>query len=171
MGKNGYNTAMDIFLLILTILLALTGLAGALFPALPGVPLTWVALLILGWVSDFEAISVTTLVVTGVLTAIAVGASYVAGTVGAKKFGASRAGIIGSVIGMLAGLTFLPVGLIVGPFLGAVAGELLYGASRERALKAGFGTVIGFLGGTLLQLILGLVLLGYFIVGLVRFIA
>lgn len=158
-----------IILLILSGLLALVGLVGTLFPMLPGAPLIWVGLLVLAWISDFKSVSVTTLIVTGILTAIATGASYVAGTVGAKKYGASRYGIVGSVVGMIAGLAFLPVGLIVGPFIGAVIGELLHGTSRDRALKAGMGTVIGFVGGTLLQLILGLVLFGYFIVGAVRF--
>ncbi len=86
---------------------------------------------------------------------------------GNRRFGGSRWGTVGSALGVVAGLFFAPWGIILGPFLGAVIGELLSGTAAQLALKAGFGSFIGFLVGTVAKLIVCGFLLFYYIQALI----
>jgi len=149
-------------LYVLAGLLVLVGLAGILLPALPGVPLIFAGMLLAAWTGGFAKISVFTVVVLGVLTAIAVIADVLATLLGAKKFGASKTAIVGAGIGALAGLFFGPVGLIAGPFLGALVGEMLSGSHWQQATHAGFGATLGFLLGTLAKIAISFAMLGLF---------
>lgn len=161
---------MDILFLIIAWVLVVMGGAGIFVPMVPGVPLLWVALLILAWVSDFTVLSGTVIVITGVLMLIAQGVDYVAGTLGAKAMGATTRGTMGAFVGVIVGLfTLGPVGIIVGPFVGALFAELMAGRTERQALRAGMGTLVGFLGGTFIQMLFGMVLIGYFVYGFVRF--
>jgi len=85
---------------------------------------------------------------------------------GTKFFGGSKYGVWGSMVGLLAGLFIPPIGIIVGPFIGAVAGEILAG-NKENALKAGFGSFIGFIAGTVVKMLVSLIMLYYFIAALI----
>lgn len=159
---------MDIVLLIVAWVLVVAGTTGIFIPMVPGVPLLWVALLILAWVSDFTVLSGTVIVVTGVLMLIAQGVDYVAGTLGAKAMGATTRGVMGAFVGVIVGLLTLgPLGIIIGPFVGALLAELMAGRSERAALRAGMGTLVGFLGGTFIQMLYGMVLLGYFVYGFI----
>ena len=89
---------------------------------------------------------------------------YLANLYGAKKFGAGKLGIFFAIIGMMTGVVAAGlVGLIIGPLIGAIIGELLSGKSHRQALRAGLGTIVGFLGGTIIKFIIGLVMIGIFI--------
>ena len=147
-------------------LMVLLGLAGILLPALPGVPLMFAGMLLAAWAGGFAKISVLTVVLLGILTAIAVIADLLATLLGAKKFGASKTAIVGAGIGALVGLFFGPVGLIVGPFLGALAGEMLSGSHWQQATHAGFGAALGFLLGTLAKIAISFAMLGLFVFAL-----
>ena len=153
---------VDILLVILGFCFLIGGLLGCIIPALPGPPLSYVALLVLQ-VTAFADYSVSFLVISGIVTAIVTIVDYMLPVWGTRKWGGSRAGTIGAVIGLLAGLFFPPVGIIAGPFAGAVVGELITGSNADTAFRSGFGSFIGFLFGTVLKATLCLAFTVYFI--------
>ncbi len=153
---------MDWVLIISGILLLAAGLAGCILPVLPGPPLSYLALLLLHFSSSHN-FSEKFLITWGIVAAAVTLVDYWIPVWGAKTFGASRLGVWGSVIGLLAGLLFFPpLCIIFGPFLGAVVGELLSGKDSRLAMKAGFGSFVGFLSGIMLKLIASGMMTWYF---------
>ena len=153
---------MDYFLIIVGILFALTGILGCFLPFLPGPPLNYIALLLLHFTSNHQ-FTTKFLVIWAIVTAIVVLIDYLIPVWGTKKFGGSKQGVWGSVIGLMVGLfVFPPFGIILFPFTGAVVGELIAGKDTGSALKAGFGSFVGFLAGTILKLIVSGMMTWYF---------
>ncbi|MCU0693782.1 MAG: DUF456 family protein [Polyangiaceae bacterium] len=137
---------MDLLLLFAYILVAallIAGLAGSVLPLLPGTPLILAAALLHALVTDFSPIGAGRLLLLAGLAALAYVLEYVAGAVGVKKFGGSAWAIVGAVVGAVVGLFFGPPGLLIGPVIGAVGGELLKSGEVEHSLKAGFGALVG----------------------------
>ena len=134
---------MDITLLILAILLNLAGLAGCIVPGLPGPPLNFIGLLIVQ--SVLSSFDTSTIIILGILTAVILVIDYLLPVWFAKKFGATRQGIWGSVIGMVIGFFFTPVGMILGLLIGAIVGDLIAGSSTGQATKSGIATFMGTL--------------------------
>ena len=144
---------MTIVLIIVGLILALAALAGCVFPVIPGPALSYVALLIVAWAKDWTPFSTTFLIIMFVLVVVVSVLDYVVGILGAKKFGASKYGVIGSIVGTLAGIFFFPpFGMLAGAIVGALAGELLAGKKGSAALKAGWGVIVGNLIGAGLKL-------------------
>ena len=153
---------IDIILIILGICFLVGGLAGCILPALPGPPLSYIALLLLQ-ATRFGGFSVKFLIIAAVITIIVTAVDYLLPLWGAKKWGGSRAGIIGSAIGLVIGLFFLPIGIIVGPFAGAVVGELIAGRDSNTAMRSGFGAFVGFLLSTGVKLAVCVAFTFYFV--------
>jgi uncharacterized protein YqgC (DUF456 family) len=157
----------QIILWIVVITLLLMGLAGTILPTLPGNILIFAGALVYGIFTGFEEV---TLWVLAALAGITIGAQlldYVAGAYGAKRFGASKYGMWGAILGGIVGLlAFNIVGLIAGVFLGAIIPEILLGQGLKEALRIGWGSLLGFLGGTLMKFILGLLMIGIFVIAL-----
>ncbi len=143
---------MEIALVIIAVLLTLAGLAGCVLPAVPGPPLNFIALLLLQWA--WHSYSIVTLVVLGLLTVLVLVLDYMIPVWGAKLFGATKYGIWGSIIGMLAGIFLTPIGMIGGLLLGAIIGDMVAGKKPLEALKSGAGTFLGTMAGMLVKLIL-----------------
>ncbi|MGH8195036.1 MAG: DUF456 domain-containing protein [Woeseiaceae bacterium] len=143
--------------------LILVGLAGTILPALPGVPLVFAGMWLAAWVGDYSEIGVWTVVSLGVLAGVAVLLDFVAGLLGARRVAASTAALWGAMIGTGVGLFFGLPGLLLGPFLGAVAGELRSGGSVTRSTHVGVATWIGLLFGTLAKVALSFTMLGIFV--------
>lgn len=143
--------AVEYLLYALSAICMLAGLAGCILPMLPGPPLAWLGMLLL-YFTDRVDFSVTELVVSALVVIATLVLDYFTPMIGAKKFGGGKYGNRGCVIGTIVGMFFLPLGLILGPFLGAVIGELIAGKPFRAALKAGFGSFVGFLFGTLIKL-------------------
>jgi len=154
-------------LYVLAALLVLVGLAGTILPALPGVPLVFVGMLLAAWAGHFQEISGWTVALLGVLTLVAVLADFVASALGTKAAGASKWAFIGAAVGSIVGIFFGLIGLLFGPFLGAVAGELLAGETIRKATSAGFGAWIGLILGTLAKVALSFTMLGIFALALI----
>ena len=155
---------MEYVLLILSLILILAGLVGSFMPALPGPPLCWVGILLMYFVPGIEKnywILGLSLFVT-VLIAIL---DYVIPAQGTKKFGGTSYGIWGTNIGLIVGiLAPIPFGFILGPFLGAFIGEMIYDAKDvNRAAKAATGSFVGFLASSFLKFILCMAFLGLYI--------
>lgn len=157
---------MDIFLLILAALLLLVAFLGCVLPVLPGLPMAYVALLLLHF-TDYVDYSVSFLVIWGIVVLVIQVLDAIVPAWGTKRVGGSKWGMWGSAIGIVVGLFLGPWGIIVGPFLGAVLGELLHGKEAVVALKAGFGSFLGFLVGTIAKLIVVGFFIYYYIVALV----
>ncbi|WP_066634585.1 DUF456 domain-containing protein [Desulfolucanica intricata] len=139
--------------LIIASLLFILGLAGTTFPVLPGAILIWLGMLIYGFLEDFVHFTWTFYLFQGLAVIVVFLLDYAAGIWGVKYYGGSRSAIWGSILGAILGIILLgPLGIILGPFLGSIAGELLTCHSLNRAVRAGVGTLIGFLGGTILKL-------------------
>jgi len=156
---------MDIFLIISGSLLMILGIAGCLLPILPGPPLSYLGLIAIHLTSKID-FSSKFLISWGIIVIVVSILDYVIPIWGTKFFGGSKYGVWGSMLGLLAGLFIPPVGIIIGPFIGAVAGEMLAG-NRQNALKAGFGSFIGFIAGTVVKMLVSLIMLYYFITALI----
>lgn len=152
---------------VLAVVLIAVGLAGTILPALPGLPLVFAGMLLAAWAGGFEQIGVGIIVVLGVLTLFSLLIDFWAAAIGAKRVGASRLALIGAIVGTFAGIFFGPVGLFAGPFVGALAGELLHRRKLGRhdlgqATRVGFGTWLGIVFGVVLKLTLAFAMLGLF---------
>lgn len=148
-------------------ILMLVGLVGIFAPILPGIPVAWLGLFIYAIGTGFERISVVTIIVFAAITALILILDALAPMLGAKKFHASRYGVLGAFLGMIIGVIFLGFwGIIVGPFLGAFLFEWLAKRKAKGALRAAFGTFIGYVVGALVKVIFILIMAGFFIASL-----
>jgi uncharacterized protein YqgC (DUF456 family) len=147
--------------------LIIAGLAGTILPGLPGVLLIFAGMLLGAWIDHFQRIGWPTLTILGILTGLALVADLIATALGARRLGASRRAVIGSVVGGLVGpFTGLGlIGLLLGPFIGAVIGELIARRPMATAARVGFGTWLGLVIGTLVKLALAVGMLGIFAAG------
>jgi uncharacterized protein YqgC (DUF456 family) len=157
-----WATSPEVWLWVLALALVLVGLAGSVLPALPGVPLVFGGLLVAAWADDFERVTWFTVVVLGLLTVASFVIDFAATALGAKRVGATRLAIAGAMLGTLAGVFLGIPGLILGPFVGAVAGELISHGQMEQAARAGVATWMGLVFGTLAKLALVFAMLGVF---------
>ena len=154
---------MDIFLLIVGFLFTLLGLIGSFLPVLPGPIMGWVGLLLLH-LTQAIPMSYTFLGITLAISLLIWILDYTIPAMGTKKFGGSRAGAIGTTLGLIIGLISpIPLGFIIGAFLGALIGELTHKIDFTRALKAAFGSFLGFLASTTLKFIVSVIFLILFI--------
>lgn len=154
---------MDLVLIGFGIIFMITGIIGCVLPFLPGPPLNYIGLLLLHFTERYQ-FSTEFLVFWAIITAIVYGLDLVIPVWGTKKFGGSKYGIWGSVIGLLAGFFFFPpLGIIIGPFAGAVIGEFFAGKDSGAALKSGFGSFVGFIAGTVLKIAASGVMTWYFV--------
>ena len=143
---------METVLLIIAFIFMLTGIVGCIIPGLPGVPLAYAGI----WIAQATArvdFSWQFLLIWGIVTIVVSILDYVVPAWGTKQFGGTKWGVWGSTIGVIVGLFFGAAGVILGPLAGAVIGELLGGKEMREALKAGWGSFIGLLCGTILKLI------------------
>lgn len=153
--------------IIIGALLILLGLAGCVLPVLPGPPLSFVGLLLLALINHFlPPLTPTLIIVMAIITLAVTVAEYILPLVSAKRYGASKWGIWGSVLGMAIGIFFSPFGMLLGAFIGAVAVEWLVQKEKGRAIKAGWGVFIGSLVGTALKLGASGMMAYYFVRGL-----
>lgn len=138
----------------------LVGFVGLFLPAIPGSILLFGGILAIAAADGFDKISVGTVVACGVLSAAAFAVDYLAGMLGARKFGASKWGIVGALAGLVVGLPMGLLGIVIGPAAGAVIAEYLIDRDFKRATKAGGGAFVGFLVGMLAKVALAFTILG-----------
>ncbi|MBT8272142.1 MAG: DUF456 domain-containing protein [Bacteroidia bacterium] len=154
---------MDIFLFFLGAIFMVLGVIGSFLPVLPGPLTSWIGLLVLH-LTDAVPMNWSFLILTLIIALGIWVLDYFIPALGTKKFGGSRAGMIGTTIGLLIGLIFLgPFGIIIGPFAGAFVGELINKSDSQRALKAAFGSFLGFLTSAFIKFIVAVIYLGFFI--------
>ena len=143
---------MDIALLVIAFILMLIGIIGCIVPGLPGTPIAYAGLWI-AQITERVDFSWQFLLIWGIVTVIISALDYIVPAWGTKRYGGTKWGVWGSTIGVFVGLFAGPWGVILGPLVGAVIGELLGGKAAQEALRAGWGSFIGILFGTIIKLI------------------
>jgi hypothetical protein len=147
---------MDIVLVIIGFILIIAGIVGSILPVLPGPITSWFGLLLL-YLTDAVPMNYTMLVGSLILALFIFILDYFIPGMGAKKFGGSKYGVVGTTIGLIIGILFFPpFGIIIGPFLGAFIGELIFGTKTNIAIKAAFGSLLGLLTSTFLKLLVAI---------------
>lgn len=155
---------MDIFFTVIGFLLMLLGIIGSFLPIIPGPVTSWFGLLFLHLTdaipNDWTFLGITLAIAVTVFIL-----DYIIPALGTKRYGGSKYGIYGTTIGLIIGLLFLgPIGVIIGPFLGALIGELAFANKDiDSAFKAAFGSFLGFLFSTFLKFIVAIIYFGFFI--------
>jgi uncharacterized protein YqgC (DUF456 family) len=155
---------MDILLTTLGAICILVGIIGSFIPVIPGPPLSWLGLLLL-YNTEEVPLDLWFIVVTGVIALLATLLDYYLPVVGTKKYGGSKRGVWGAIIGLFVAVFFPilgPFGILIWPFLGAFLWELSQQKSQKNALRAAWGSFVGFLAGTLIKLGISLVYAGIF---------
>ena len=148
--------------LIIVYTLMLVGIAGSILPVIPGALLILIGAFLHALVSNFDPIDPWRLALLLVLTLLAYALDYLAGVLGTKRLGGSRWAMVGALAGGIAGLFFGPIGILIGPILGAMAAEWLYRKDVQVALKSGVGAVVGVFVGAVAKLGLAVVMVGLF---------
>jgi len=157
----------DYLLLGAGIFAIVIGLVGCLVPVLPGPPLSYVGILLLHF-SRFGNFSKSTLIILAAVAVVVTILDYIVPVWGTRKFGGTKYGMRGATVGLIIGLFLGPAGIILGPFIGAFVGEMIFKDDPGYALKAGFGSLLGFLTGVGLKLAASFVITFYFVKELIR---
>jgi uncharacterized protein YqgC (DUF456 family) len=153
---------MEWVIIVLGILLAVAGVAGSLLPALPGPPIAYAGLW-LQQLRDPNPFTLKFLLLWGALTLATMILDYYVPIWGTKKFGGTKYGVWGCTLGFLAAFWMGPMGVIIGPFVGAFLGELLARQNSANALKAAIGSFVGFLTGSFLKLLVCFFMIYYIV--------
>ncbi|MBE0667290.1 MAG: DUF456 domain-containing protein [Bacteroidales bacterium] len=153
---------MDYFLLVIAILLMLIGIVGCLVPVLPGPPLSYLGLVVIHF-TRFADVSQKLFIILGIIAVVVTVLDYIVPIWGTRHFGGSKYGARGATVGLVIGLFLGPPGIIIGPFIGAFVGELIFKDDVKYALKAGFGSLLGFMTGVGLKLAASLLITFYFV--------
>lgn len=153
---------LDIALYVLAAALIVGGIAGAVLPVLPGIPMIFGGIWLVAAVDGYRHLGLWWLLVIGALGCAGVIVDFVAGALGAKRVGASKLALWGAALGTVVGMFFGIPGLLLGPFVGALLGELASGNSVLRSTHVGVGTWLGLLFGTLVKLVISFMMIGLF---------
>lgn len=156
---------MDLIALIIVIIFFLAGIIGTLLPVMPGVILIWAGMFIYGLITGFSELSASFFILQGIAVLLVLVIDYFTTALGTKRFGGSKIATWAAVFGLFVGMIFLGIpGIIFGPFLGALAGELIQKVPLKKALYASFGTLAGLLGGVFLKLVIELLMILWFFI-------
>jgi uncharacterized protein len=140
----------------------LIGLAGTVLPIIPGTLLVFAGLFTAAWAEGFAKVGWIPLTLIGILGVLSFVADFVSSLLGAKRVGASPQALVGAAVGGLVGIFFSIPGMIIGPFVGAVGGELVARGGLKQAGKVGLGTWIGLLLGAVLKVVIAFLMIGTF---------
>ncbi|NID04273.1 DUF456 domain-containing protein [Luteibacter jiangsuensis] len=151
---------MDVALYLLAAALVVGGVAGAVLPVLPGIPMIFGGIWLAAAVDQYRHLGWAWLVAIGIVGAVGVALDFVSASLGAKRIGASPRALWGAGMGTMVGMFFGIPGLIVGPFAGAMAGELWSGTSVLRSAHVGVSTWVGMLLGTLAKVVISFLMIG-----------
>lgn len=158
----------EIGLLILSWSFIIAGFVGVVLPFLPGVPLAWLGLFVYAWAHGFEVVTWPWLVVFGILTAFTFVLDFIGPAMGASGKKSSKWAVLGAIIGTLGGLVvFGPLGILIGPLVGAFIGEYIVERNYKDALIKSYGAFMGFVTAMLIKLVIVLAMGIYFLIALI----
>ena len=153
---------MDVVLWAVAVILVGVGIVGIVLPAVPGTILIFAGLLVAAWADDFTRVGPLILVIIAIIGIATYGVDFIASALGAKHLGASKRAMAGAALGTVLGFFLGLPGIIIGPFLGAIAGELTVHRDWKRVGKAGLAAWIGFVIGTAVKVALAFLMVGLF---------
>ena len=153
---------VDTLLSVLGALLIVIGLAGAVVPVLPGIPLIFGGIWLIARVDHYSHLGVWWLAGIALVGAVGLMMDLLAAAFGAKRVGASPRAVWGALLGTLIGLFFGLPGLLLGPFFGAVLGVLSAGKTMQRGARVGVSTWVGLLIGTIIKLVSSVTMVALF---------
>ena len=153
----------SLILWIVGAILTVIGLSGLLLPIVPGAPILFLGLLLGAWAEGFQYVGLWTLLILAAMALLTYGVEFAASVLGVKKFGGSKRAMAGAALGGIVGLFLGVPGILFGPFVGAVIGELSLQRSLDEASRAGFGTVVGLAIGLAGKFAIGIAMIGLFI--------
>lgn len=155
---------MNTLAFIVSLAIMAVGLAGTVLPVIPGIALIYCGYLIYGLASSWQCFGAWTMLFWGAVTAATFALDYFAPMFGARRSNSSILGIWGSFAGSVIGLVLFGLpGLLVGTFAGALVGELMARKPAAQALRSGWGALLGFLAGSLIKVMIGLIMVGAFV--------
>lgn len=158
---------MSFLLIILVFVIFVVGLAGIVIPVIPSLPVIWGGILLYAILTDFTEVTMTVVIVTGIFMIIGTVLDFISGVFGAKMYGASWVGVFGAAIGSIIGLIiFNIIGMLLGSFIGAFIAEYIRYRKAHPALKAGFGTIAGFVFGVAVKIFISFFMIIVFIFAL-----
>jgi uncharacterized protein YqgC (DUF456 family) len=149
---------MGTLLDVVAALLIVLGLAGAIIPTVPGIPLIFIGIWLIAGIDHYHHLGYGWLIVIAAIGAVGLTIDLLAGVLGVKRVGASRQAVLGALFGTVIGLFFGLPGLLLGPFLGAVLGELAAGSGVSRSTAVGISAWLGLLFGTIVKLVSSLMM-------------
>jgi uncharacterized protein YqgC (DUF456 family) len=149
-------------ILAIAAILVLAGVLGTVLPVLPGALLVFAGLFLAAWAQDFTRVGMWGLAIIGALMALSFAVDLIASMLGAKRVGASPKALIGAAVGGMAGLFFGLPGILLGPFIGAVLGELIARGGFAQAARVGVGTWLGLLVAAVAKLVIAFLMIGTF---------
>lgn len=156
---------METTALILSIIFFIAGLLGTILPILPGAILIYGGMLLYGFMTKFATLDTNFFLLQALVLVLVFSVDFVASAAGTRRFNGSKQAAWGAIIGTILGLIFFgPLGIVIGPFLGAVVAELVRGIQINQAIRVGFGTLVGILGGTVLKLCAEILMIVYFFI-------
>lgn len=159
---------LDILAWIIVVVLFIVGMAGAVYPILPGALAIYAAFFVYGFMISFEPFGWLFWTIQTLIVAVLFLADYAVNAWGVKRYGGSRASVVGSTIGVLVGPFVIPAfGLVIGPFAGAVIGELLTGSDLDRSVKVGWGSLVGLFTSVVVKIALQAVMILLFALWLI----
>ncbi|MDR0941157.1 MAG: DUF456 domain-containing protein [Bacteroidales bacterium] len=161
---------MEIVILLGAAIFLLVGFVGCIIPAIPGLPLCYAGILLLSF-SMHVNISLMFLVLWAVVVIAIQVLDFYLPVWGTKKYGGTKYGMWGSTIGLIAGMFFSPIFMIIGAFAGAFIGEKLANKNTQTALKAAFGSFMGLLLGTVIKLAIAIYMIVYYCIAIWKIIA
>jgi uncharacterized protein YqgC (DUF456 family) len=153
---------METLLYVLAAALIIAGLIGAIVPALPGIPLIFAGIWLIARLGQYHRVGLWWLLGIALIGAIGLALDLASAALGAKRVGASPRAVSGALVGTLVGLFFGLPGLLLGPFIGAVLGELTAGNSILRSTHVGVGTWIGLIFGTIVKMVASITMVALF---------
>jgi uncharacterized protein YqgC (DUF456 family) len=148
--------------LAIAVILVVLGVLGTVLPVLPGALLVFAGLFLAAWAQDFTRVGLWGLAIIGALMALSFAVDFIASMAGAKRVGASPKALVGAAVGGLAGLFFGLPGILLGPFIGAVLGELIARGGFAQAARVGVGTWLGLLVAAVAKLVIAVLMIGTF---------
>jgi uncharacterized protein YqgC (DUF456 family) len=157
---------MSFLLWILGVVLVVVGLVGIVMPALPGHLLILIGLVVGAWAEGFTRVGFWTLAIIATIALASYGIDFAAAAMGARRLGATPRAMTGAALGTLLGLFFGLPGIVLGPFLGAVIGELTATRNFARAGKAGVAAWIGFVIGVAVKISFAFLMIAIFLTAL-----